>query len=60
MTVQAKVDVEGPATFAGVRVNHPSIVSACKQMWKQGRKLEDIMRVTGMPAEVCQRYKPKN
>jgi len=42
--------------YAGVDVNHPSIVSAIKTMVKQGRNTGDIMRVTGMPQEVVHKY----
>lgn len=50
------VTVEGPATYAGVRVNHPRIVATIQQMVKQGKKIEDIMRVVGMPAEVVRKH----
>jgi len=36
--------------------DHPSIVDSIKQMTKDGKKIEDIMRVTGMPAEVVLKH----
>ena len=45
-----------PATYTGVSVDHPSIVSAIKNMAKDGRKLKEIMKVVGMPAEVVRRH----
>ena len=45
-----------PATYSGVAVDHPSIVSAIKNMAKDGRKLKEIMKVVGMPAEVVRRH----
>lgn len=52
-----KVEVEGPATYAGVRVNHPAIVSSIKNLVKQGKNTEYICRVVGMPAEVVNRIR---
>lgn len=49
------VEVEGPATYAGVRVNHPRIVEYIRNMAKRGRTVGDICRVVGMPQEVVQR-----
>lgn len=54
----ARVTVEGPATYAGVRVNHPTIVAAIKNLVKQKRPIDYIMRITGMPAEVIRKYMP--
>ena len=45
-----------PPTYSGVSVDHPSIVSAIKNMAKDGRKLKEIMKVVGMPAEVVRRH----
>ncbi len=39
-----------------VDVNHPSIVSSIKRMADQGKKVEEIMRVVGMPAEVVRKH----
>lgn len=47
--------VESPR-YAGVHVDHPSIVSAIKNMVKQGRRTEEIVRTIGMPREVVERY----
>lgn len=51
-----KVDVEGPATFGGVDVNHPSIVSGIKNLAKQGHGKAYIMKVIGMPGPVVEKY----
>ena len=42
--------------YNGVDVDHPSIVNAVHNMTKQGKKIEDIMQVTGMPAEVVKMH----
>ncbi len=47
--------VEAPR-YAGVHVDHPSIVSTIKNMVKQKRPKEEIMRITGMPSEVIDRH----
>ena len=44
------------ATYTGVSVDHPSIVAAIKNMAKDGRKLKEIMKVVGMPADVVRRH----
>ena len=49
-------EVEGAPTYQGVRVNHPTIVATIQNMVKQGKKLEEIMRITGMPGEVVRKY----
>lgn len=49
------ISVKEP-TYQGVSVNHPSIVSTIKNMVKQGAKREDIVKVTGMPKEVVEKY----
>jgi len=36
--------------------DHPSIVSSIKRMTEEGKKIEDIMRVTGMPSEVVLKH----
>jgi hypothetical protein len=50
------VHVEGPATYAGVRVDHPSIVAAIRALAKQGKPKAEIMRIVGMPGEIVDRY----
>lgn len=40
--------------YNGVDVEHPSVVNSIKQMLKDGRKKEDIMRVVGVPHEVVE------
>lgn len=52
-----KVTVTTP-TYGGVSVDHPSIVDAIKNMAKSGKKLPEIMRVVGQPAEVVRRHAP--
>lgn len=52
-----KVTVTTP-TYGGVSVDHPSIVEAIRTMAKQGKKVPEIMRVVGMPAEVVRRHAP--
>jgi len=42
--------------YNGVNVNHPSIVSTIKNMVKQGARREDIVKVTGMPREIIEKY----
>ena len=42
--------------YAGVSVEHPTIISTIKNMVKQGKKKEEIMRVVGMPGEVVERH----
>ncbi len=51
-----RVEVQGPAEYAGVRVDHPRIIEATKLLHRQGRNLEDICRIVGMPQEVVQKY----
>ena len=41
-------------TYQGVHVDHPTIVDAIKNLVKQGRRREDIVRIVGMPHEVVQ------
>lgn len=53
---EQKIDVEGPATYGGVAVNHPSIVSGIKTLAKQGHGKAHIMKVIGMPGEVVDKY----
>lgn len=50
------VQVESPS-YHGVRVDHPDIVRAIKNLITQGRRTEDIMRIVGMPAEVVNRLR---
>jgi hypothetical protein len=50
-----RISVKEPI-YNGVNVNHPSIVSTIKNMVKQGAKREDIVRVTGMPKEIVEKY----
>ena len=54
-TQDMRVSVKEPI-YNGVNVNHPSIVSTIKNMVKQGAKREDIVRVTGMPKEIVEKY----
>ncbi len=44
------------AKHKDVDVNHPSIVSSIKRMASEGKKVEEIMRVVGMPAEVVRKH----
>ena len=44
------------AKASGVDVDHPSIVSTIKNGAKQGMSREQIMKITGMPKEVVQKY----
>jgi len=53
----APAEVSAP-TYGGVSVDHPSIVAAIKNMAKEGRKVKEIMRVVGQPAEVVRRHAP--
>jgi hypothetical protein len=46
------------AEYAGVDVDHPSIVAAIKNMAKDGKKVKEIMRVVGVPAEVVVKHAP--
>ena len=41
--------------YHDVDVDHPSIVSAIKNLTRQGESKEKIMKVVGMPAEVIER-----
>ena len=54
---EAPAEVSTPS-YSGVSVDHPSIVSAIKNMAKDGRKMKEIMKVVGMPAEVVRRHAP--
>lgn len=40
----------------GVDVDHPSLVSTIKNMVKSGKKIEEIVKVTGAPSEVINKY----
>lgn len=51
-----RTTVEGPAEYAGVRVDHPRIIDGIKRLARQHRSLEDICRIIGMPQEVVQKY----
>ena len=42
--------------YKDVDVNHPSIVSSIKRMAEQGKPIEEITRVIGMPAEVVRKH----
>lgn len=53
-----RATVESPR-YSGVSVDHPAIVDAIKTMAKEGKKLQEIMRVVGMPAEVIRRHAPE-
>ena len=44
------------AKHQGVDVDHPSIVSTIKNMVKDGKKTEEIIKVTGAPSEVINKY----
>ena len=54
-----RVDVVGPQTYANVSVEHPSIIATIQNLTKQGRNIEYIMQITGMPQEVVQRHARK-
>lgn len=41
--------------YAGVRIDHPSIVSLVRNCAKEGRPITDAMKLSGMPAEVVNR-----
>lgn len=53
------VTVEGPASYNGVSVEHPSIQSSIRNLIKQGRTNEDICRIIGMPQEVVDRVRTR-
>jgi transposase len=42
--------------YNGVDVDHPSIVSSVKNLTKQGKRIEEIVRIVGMPFEVVEKY----
>ena len=44
--------------YNGVDIDHPTIADAIKNMVKQGRKIEEIARVVGVPHEVVKRHAP--
>lgn len=46
-------------SYAGVNVNHPSIVAGIQTLAKQGKGVGEISRVIGMPAEVVKRHAPQ-
>lgn len=41
--------------YNGVDVDHPRIVEATKNLIKQGKRREEVMKIIGMPHEVIQR-----
>lgn len=51
-----RVTVDGPATYQGVRVDHPDIIAGIENLARQGRTNEDICRIIGMPVEVVEKY----
>jgi len=53
---EKRVTVDGPSQYNGVSVEHPSIIDAIHNLTKQGKPVEYIMRVVGMPQEVVQRH----
>ena len=53
---RASITVKDP-TYNGVSVEHPSIVSSIKNMVKQGRRIEEIQKVVGMPREIIEKYR---
>ena len=42
--------------YSGVNVDHPAIVSTIKNMVKDGKPIQEIMKITGMPSEVVQKH----
>ena len=46
-----------PQDYKGLRVTHPDIVAAIRNMIRAGRTNEDIIRVVGMPQEVVNRLR---
>lgn len=42
--------------YKGVHVDHGSIVSAIKNLAKQGKSKEEAQRIVGMPREVIDRH----
>ncbi len=43
--------------YQGVDVDHPRIQEYAKNMAKQGRTVEEIAKVVGIPHEVAEKYK---
>lgn len=44
------------ANYRDVNVDHPRIVDAIKTLTRQGKKVEDIAKVVGMPPEVVKKH----
>ena len=55
MSEKAQTEVTTPM-FAGVDVNHPSIVSTIRNGVKQGMSAEHLRKITGMPMEVVEKH----
>ena len=55
---QMSVTVRTPE-HQGVSVEHPRIIEAIKNLSKQGRTREDIVKIVGMPGEVVAKYDRK-
>jgi len=49
------VEMRSPS-YAGVDVNHPRIVEAITALSKQGKRVEEIAKIVGMPAEVIRKH----
>ncbi len=43
-------------TYGNVSADHPTIVTACKNLAKQGVSKEQAMKIVGMPMEVIDRH----
>lgn len=54
-----QVRVEDPPSHNGVRVNHPSLLTAVRNALKQGWANEHIVRVVGVHPSVIERERSK-
>lgn len=52
-----QVAVESPTIQDGLRVDHPRLKEYALNMVRQGKKNEDIIKVTGLPQEVVDKYR---
>lgn len=49
------IEVNSPK-YNNVDVDHPRLVKGIRDMVKDGRKTEDVMRIIGVPKEVVHKY----
>ncbi len=54
-----QVAVSGAPAYNGLRVDHPGLLTATRNLLKKGYSNEHIIRIVGVPPEVVDRERSK-